>query len=251
MTVSPPIKEDMFPEVGSMTKGWVKFFNAIEGINDTNSLISGTAFQVIVNDNGDYTVTLSLPQNIDTNADVEFDSLVLEDLTASRLIGSNNNKKLVSITNLASWIAGTSNQITVTDDGDGSVTLSLPQVGGHAIKLTNKTGSNTVAGQIVEASTTTDSAFGAIAASDTHPIGVVLDAGIADGSEAWVVVSGIADVLIDSGGCTHGDRLITSATAGSALVNNTPTTAQYLQVVGHSIKSRTGAGLALAVLNFL
>jgi hypothetical protein len=46
-------------------------------------------------------------------------------LTATRLVSSDANKKLISVSNLASWIAGTANQITVTDDSDGSVTLSF------------------------------------------------------------------------------------------------------------------------------
>lgn len=48
-------------------------------------------------------------------------------LTANRLVATNAIKVLESVANLASWIAGTSNQVTVTDDGDGSITLSLPQ----------------------------------------------------------------------------------------------------------------------------
>src|SRR3989338_1366250 len=48
-------------------------------------------------------------------------------LTTSRLVFSNGSKVLSSVSNLADWIAGTTNQVTVTDDTDGSVTLSLPQ----------------------------------------------------------------------------------------------------------------------------
>ena len=48
-------------------------------------------------------------------------------LTASRLMASNASKKLSSVSTLSSWLAGTTNQLTVTDDGDGSATLSLPQ----------------------------------------------------------------------------------------------------------------------------
>lgn len=48
-------------------------------------------------------------------------------LTASRLMYSNGSKKLSSVSDLTSWIAGTTNQITSTSDGDGSITLSLPQ----------------------------------------------------------------------------------------------------------------------------
>jgi len=45
--------------------------------------------------------------------------LTLTGLTASRLIASNASKELIS-TSLNSWLSGTANQITVTDDGDGT-----------------------------------------------------------------------------------------------------------------------------------
>lgn len=56
-----------------------------------------------------------------------FVSVSLSDLTASRLVATDSDKVLVSVADLAAWIAGTTNQITVTADGDGTVTLSTPQ----------------------------------------------------------------------------------------------------------------------------
>lgn len=52
--------------------------------------------------------------------------LTLTDLTASRLVATDASKVLES-SDLDSWIDGTTNQIIVTDDGDGTVTLSTPQ----------------------------------------------------------------------------------------------------------------------------
>jgi len=52
--------------------------------------------------------------------------LTLTGLTASRLLASNASKALVS-SNLASWVTQTANQVLVTDDGDGTITLSAPQ----------------------------------------------------------------------------------------------------------------------------
>lgn len=46
--------------------------------------------------------------------------------TATRLLATNSSKDVAS-TDLSSWITGTSNQVTVTDDSDGTVTLSAPQ----------------------------------------------------------------------------------------------------------------------------
>ena len=61
------------------------------------------------------------PEAVPTHA-----GLILTDLTASRLVASDVSKKLES-SDLASWIDGTVNQIIVTDDADGTVTLSTPQ----------------------------------------------------------------------------------------------------------------------------
>ncbi len=124
-------------------------------------------------------------------------------------------------------------------------------IGGFMVKLTNKTGGNTVAGQLVRASAGTADAFSTVATNSQETIGIVLDAGIADGSEAWVVVSGIADVLMDGGGSGIGDRLISSTTAGSADVWNVGgAVATHFQEIGHCLETRVGAGLARAVLHF-
>lgn len=56
---------------------------------------------------------------------IDVSSLLLG-LSATRLVATNGSGNLASVTNLASWIAGTANQITVTNDGDGTITLSIP-----------------------------------------------------------------------------------------------------------------------------
>ena len=56
-----------------------------------------------------------------------FLGMTITGLTASRLIAADASKGLESVGNLASWVAGTANQLTVTDDSDGTITLSLPQ----------------------------------------------------------------------------------------------------------------------------
>ena len=91
----------------------------------TVATLTGTSNQVTVT-NGAGSITLSTPQDLDTSADVTFDSVTLDDLTASRLVATNGSKKLIS-SDLNNWVAGTSNQISVADDGDGTITLSTPQ----------------------------------------------------------------------------------------------------------------------------
>jgi hypothetical protein len=51
----------------------------------------------------------------------------LNSLTANRLLATDGSKETASVTDLTAWIAGTTNQVTVTDDGDGTVTLATPQ----------------------------------------------------------------------------------------------------------------------------
>ena len=46
-------------------------------------------------------------------------------LTASRLVTTDANKKLASVANLASWVAGTANEIDITNDGDGTITVGI------------------------------------------------------------------------------------------------------------------------------
>ncbi len=156
---------------------------------------------------------------------------------------------------------GSTNYAIYTNDGlvrfgdeveaGGSTTkIKLTSLGGYAIKLTNKTGNNSVAGQIVKASTTTDDAFALVGVNGTNPIAIILETGVSDGSEAWIVKSGIANVLVDTGGCVRGDRLITGAIGGFATVNNAPAVAVHFQEIGHCIETRTGAGLARCVLHF-
>ena len=67
----------------------------------------------------------SLRLNADSSP--TFGSLTLENLTASRLTYSDADKLLSSVADLTAWIAGTANQVIVTDDSDGSITLSTPQ----------------------------------------------------------------------------------------------------------------------------
>jgi len=54
----------------------------------------------------------------------QFKSISLSDLTASRLVSTDADKELGSA-DLASWVSGTSGILSVTDDGDGTVTLNL------------------------------------------------------------------------------------------------------------------------------
>jgi hypothetical protein len=90
-------------------------------------------------------------------------------------------------------------------------------IGGFAIKMTNKTGVASVAGKVVECGGAVDDAVALSVAGGDHSIGVFLDSGIADGSEAWIVVGGVADVLYEDGESSTRDQWVfMSGTAGFA-----------------------------------
>lgn len=137
--------------------------------------------------------------------------------------------------------------------------FKITAIGGYAIKLTNQTGGNSVQGQTVKSDTATDDAVILTAADDNECFGVFLDAGIADGSEAWIVVAGIADVAMgDDEAATHGNWVETnSAEAGYAdATSGTPSAApQHFNEIGHCIESVAAGGggthiLARCVLHF-
>ena len=127
--------------------------------------------------------------------------------------------------------------------------------GGLSIKMTNKTGAASVKGTIVEADTTTARAFKVAVASSVVPLGIVFEDGVADGSECWVVVSGIAFVLLkDTTASTLGYWAKTSDVAGRAnvTVSAPPGDATNWQQVGYCLETQ-GAGtdvLARCVLHF-
>lgn len=55
-------------------------------------------------------------------------SINLTGLTASRLVATDSSKVFESIADLTAWIVQSStNQVKVVDNGDGTITLSLPQ----------------------------------------------------------------------------------------------------------------------------
>ena len=139
----------------------------------------------------------------------------------------------------------------------GSGEIKLTNIGGVAIRLTNKTGVASVAGQLVEASTGTNDAVALAGIGDTECIGVFLDSGIVDGNLAWIVVGGIADVAFDDNvAAVHGNWVATGAGAGYARTAATPAAApQHFEEIGHSIESVTEGGegthiLARVVLHF-
>lgn len=52
------------------------------------------------------------------------DGIIINSLTASRLMQTDDDNVISSVADLTNWIAGRTGEINVADDGDGSVTIS-------------------------------------------------------------------------------------------------------------------------------
>ena len=132
--------------------------------------------------------------------------------------------------------------------GSSATSPRITPEGGLAVQFINDTGANSIAGTLVETSESTDNAVIITDADCTDPIGVIYEDGIADGELVWVVIYGIADVLLeDSTTATHGYWARTSTTQpGRAdITNNLPpggtiqALEQHLSEIGHCIQSVT------------
>lgn len=147
--------------------------------------------------------------------------------------------------------------LEVWQEGYFAGKIKLTQIGGIAILLTNETGFNTIAGQLVKADTAINDAVVLAAAGDVECFGVFLDSGVADGSEAWVVVSCIADVAFDDNvAAVRGNWAGTGVLAGYAANQASPPAApNHFEEIGHCIESVSAGGggthiLARCVLHF-
>ena len=121
--------------------------------------------------------------------------------------------------------------------------------GGIAIRLINKTSAASVKGRLVALHTTTSGAYMLNPANGFMPIGVEYETGIADGSPSWIVVSGIADVLLEdtTSGTTGYWVGVSTSQAGRANAataappgGGIPELDRHTQEIGHCIQTITG-----------
>jgi hypothetical protein len=127
--------------------------------------------------------------------------------------------------------------------------------GGQAIRLINKTGVASVKGSVVSLGITTDFSFVLSPAGSINPIGVVYEDGIPDGQYTWVVITGMAEVLIENGSAVLAGSWagVSNTTAGRAYSSASPPAAPtHDQELGHFTESKTGGTnvLATAVLHY-
>lgn len=149
------------------------------------------------------------------------------------------------------------NSVGTVHNGDSEAVLLkhwLTPEGGIAIRMTNATAGLTVHGQIVQADTASDNSFKTAVANSDMPIGVVYNSGVDVGGEAWVVVAGIAEVLMkNTVAPVHGYVAYASSTAGRAdCAGSIPASTEHWREIGHILESKAGGTdvLAKMILHF-
>ena len=166
------------------------------------------------------------------------------------LVAEHNQEALEQINAIVDLI----NQFLPTVDGRPPIRITVE--GGLAILLTNKTGAPTVKGSVVEPDTTTDEAFKLSVADSYSAIGVVYQDGIVDGAACWVVIVGIAEVLIKDGTtATRGYWVGTADAIGRVDITNANPPGlvdAHFRELGHCIQSKASGTdvLAKVVLHF-
>ncbi len=124
--------------------------------------------------------------------------------------------------------------------------------GGLVMKLPNRTGAVSVKGTIVVSDTSADNGFMTAPASSDFPFGIVYEDGVANGSDCWVVVAGVADVLMKaSTAATRAYVTKVSDSAGRAVTESSPGS-NHDKEIGHSLESKAGGANVLikVVLHF-
>jgi hypothetical protein len=110
----------------SSVDGNVASFNGITGklIQDSGFSASDIGLNT-THRSSDGTDHGFIDQSVTTTASPTFAGATVSGLTASRLIATNGSSGLSSVGDLTSWIGGTTGNIVVGDDGDGTVTLNV------------------------------------------------------------------------------------------------------------------------------
>ena len=131
--------------------------------------------------------------------------------------------------------------------------------GGYAVKLINTTGAASVKGRGVEANSALDNSVVLVGIDVVDCIGVFYESGIADGDYAWIVTSGIADVLFIGATTRHDFARVNitadaSPVAGGIISEAVPTspfaTDKHFAEIGHVLETIGAAGLAKVNLHF-
>ena len=207
---------------------------------DLASVILGTLNQITVTDNGNETITLSTPQDIDTDADVTFDSLTIDYIDL----------------NLSSTTANAEGRLKWNDD-DGALDIGMP--GGNVVaqipledltKVVNKSGSDIANGKFVYVTGSQGNILTIDLADNTDAdkifiLGMATET-INNNANGYIAtrgkVRGSAAEPINTSGTVEGDKLYLNTSGGFTKTHPT-NSAHAVIVCGRVVKAHATDGI--------
>ncbi|MBP6868953.1 MAG: helix-turn-helix domain-containing protein, partial [Candidatus Pacebacteria bacterium] len=232
-SISAPTFNATSTTATSTFSGGFVFGNAVGNSLSVNSFVATTSTISNLTATNAVVTNGTTTNATSTNLSVS-NALTLTGLTPSRLVMVNGTG-IATSTNLSSWISGTTDQITVTDNSAGGIALSLPTT----VRITNASttalSSNTLA--VGQTGTTTISSTGALY-TPTLTVGALsgilkATAGVVSTSLISLTSDVSGTLPVSSGGTGTG----TAPTYGQLLVGNgsggyTLTSTSSLGIVG-------------------
>lgn len=117
--------------------------------------------------------------------------------------------------------------------------LVVNEVGGYMVQLVNKTGAPSVKGELLSIHASVENAVQKCPADTDSPVGVFYSSGIADGSLAWVVIGGIADVMLVNNTVVNPSyHLYAGSVTGRVGASSSVNTVRHWGEVGHSLQAK-------------
>jgi hypothetical protein len=145
-----------------------------------------------------------------------------------------------------SWITledALNNGLNISKPIVGSMFM-ITELGGYAVKIKNKTGAPSVKGSLVSVSSGTAVSV-ALQTNEYDTIGIMYDNGVPNGSDCFVITTGMAQVLWkDSTASTMGRVALADATDGRAIdidvPSSNPIQAEHFKEIGHVMETQAG-----------
>ena len=111
-------------DIGSSVQGYDQQLADVAGLTPTDgNIIIGNGANFVTESGNTARTSLGVGYSDSPS----FTGVKLTGLTANRLTSTNGTNDITSVSDLTAWIAGTANRVTVSNDGDGTITLSAPQ----------------------------------------------------------------------------------------------------------------------------
>lgn len=164
-----------------------------------------------------------------------------------------------TIAGVRSWLSWTGLKANLKAYFD-SLYLGIPAMvalspeGGVLVKLVNRTGAISVKGSVLSISELHEASV-TLQSAEFDAACIMYSAGVAEGAECWVVVSGVAEVLLKDGtAATAGYWSKCADTDGRAEVTTPPagvgavTLSEHFKEVGHCLETKAAGTDVLAKL---